>query len=124
MRLREALDVKTGAVIAFVGAGGKTTALARLARECAADGLRVLATTTTRIAGEELTLFDRAETLGAVGEVAPCERGQALFVYDRSEGAKALGIAPDRLAGLMAMLRPDVTLIEADGARRLPLKLP
>ncbi|MCL4246922.1 MAG: putative selenium-dependent hydroxylase accessory protein YqeC [Anaerolineae bacterium] len=124
MRLREALDVNTGDVVAFVGAGGKTTALARLARECAADGLRVLATTTTRIAADELALFDRVESISAEGIVTPCERGQALFVYDRIEGEKATGSTPDRLAGLIAALRPNVTLIEADGARRLPLKLP
>ncbi|MCC6616830.1 MAG: putative selenium-dependent hydroxylase accessory protein YqeC [Anaerolineae bacterium] len=124
MRLRDALEIESGDVVALVGAGGKTTTLARLVHECAADGLRVLATTTTRIAAAELALFDRAATLDAIPANATMENGHSLFVYDRVEGGKAIGIAADQLAGVIDALRPDVTLIEADGARRLPLKLP
>ena len=36
-------------VVAFVGAGGKTTAMLLLARELAAEGRRVLVTTTTHL---------------------------------------------------------------------------
>lgn len=55
MKLRQALNVQRGDVVAFTGAGGKTSALFRLSRELAAEGWRVLCTTTTRIAEEELT---------------------------------------------------------------------
>ena len=49
MLLREALRVQRGDVVSFVGAGGKTAALFRLAAELRAEGWRVLATTTTRL---------------------------------------------------------------------------
>ena len=49
MRLWEALQVRKGEVISFVGAGGKTTAMYRLGRELAAQGWRVITTTTTMI---------------------------------------------------------------------------
>jgi len=124
MRLRDALGIEPGAVVAFVGAGGKTTTLARLARECAADGLRVLATTTTRVAAGELALFDCALTLDTLQDDLSAVSGQSWFVYDHIAGEKAIGIARDQLARLIDVLRPDITLIEADGARRLPLKFP
>ena len=54
MQLKDALHVQRGDVVAFVGAGGKTSALFRLAHELRAEGWRVLTTTTTRMAREEL----------------------------------------------------------------------
>jgi probable selenium-dependent hydroxylase accessory protein YqeC len=47
--LAEALDVGRGEVVAFVGGGGKTTALLRLVRELRLLGWRVLASTTTKV---------------------------------------------------------------------------
>ena len=55
MILHEALDIclHKPAVIAFVGGGGKTTAMFRLAHELKALGKKVLVTTTTNIAQPE-----------------------------------------------------------------------
>jgi len=49
--LHEALGISMHkhAVIAFVGGGGKTTAMFRLAHELKAEGKRVLVTATTNI---------------------------------------------------------------------------
>ena len=49
MRLDQALNVKGGDVISFVGAGGKTTAALRLMEELAGIEQRVVFTTTTKI---------------------------------------------------------------------------
>jgi molybdenum cofactor cytidylyltransferase len=121
VRLKDALALRADDVVAFIGAGGKTSALARLARELSADGARVLATTTTRIAADERSLFTRALP---VGECERLHAGESLFVYDHLTGEKAIGIAPEALPALIESLKPDYTLIEADGARRLPLKAP
>ena len=47
--LREGLQLSTGGVVCFVGAGGKTSLMFRLARELSAGGDSVLTTTTTKI---------------------------------------------------------------------------
>jgi hypothetical protein len=57
MRLCEALDVRRGDVVAFTGAGGKTSALVQLGYELAEQGWRVISTTTTKIAEQELSYF-------------------------------------------------------------------
>ena len=57
MKLYEAFEVVPGDVVAFIGAGGKTSTLIGLGYELAEDGWRVLATTTTRIAEEQLQLM-------------------------------------------------------------------
>jgi probable selenium-dependent hydroxylase accessory protein YqeC len=54
MNLTQALALSPGDVVSFVGAGGKTSALFRLADELAGQGWRVISTTTTRISQDEL----------------------------------------------------------------------
>ena len=54
--LAGALRVGRGDVVAFVGGGGKTTSMFRLAAELSAAGLRVVTTTTTHIREEEAHL--------------------------------------------------------------------
>ena len=54
LSLAKALRVDRGAVVSFVGGGGKTTSMFRLARELSAAGLRVVATTSTHIAEDQI----------------------------------------------------------------------
>ena len=49
MFLRTALGLQANGVVCFVGAGGKTSLMFRLAKELEADGVTVLTTTTTKI---------------------------------------------------------------------------
>ena len=56
MKLRTALGLGTGEVVAFVGGGGKTTAMFRLAQELAAEGQPVITTTTTRLGAAQVAL--------------------------------------------------------------------
>ncbi|MDX2140273.1 MAG: selenium cofactor biosynthesis protein YqeC [Chloroflexota bacterium] len=130
MKLRHALALRPGDVISFIGAGGKTSALARLARELAAEGARVLVTTTTRMAADERGLFQHKSRIDPSPDAPPspfAERGregEILFLYDRIENDKVIGIALEQLPDVIAAHRPDYTLIEADGSRRKPLKYP
>jgi molybdenum cofactor cytidylyltransferase len=130
VRLREALRVQRGDVIAFVGAGGKTAALFRLADELRAEGWRVVATTTTRVAADEAR---RAPlTIQVTADTAPTAIRQALdqhgfvFLYRADDMAfqKVIGLAPNVVSGLVDAVNSDVLLLEADGARRLPFKAP
>jgi len=117
-------------VIAFVGAGGKTSALFRLAGELRAEGWRVVATTTTRVAMHEA---QRAPlTIQITDGTTPATIRQALdqhgfvFLYSADDVAdhKIIGLTPNLVSGLVDAVNSDVLLIEADGARRLPFKAP
>jgi probable selenium-dependent hydroxylase accessory protein YqeC len=113
-------------VYAFVGAGGKTTAIAKVAEMSAALGVRVRITTTTRLGAEELTAHPRvivdglAAFLRAVDSVEPV----CVIVSGRDGAAnKLLGVD----ARFIDAVRPRadlLLLVEADGSRRRPLKMP
>ena len=130
MRLRDALHIQRGDVVAFIGAGGKTSALFRAADELRAEGWRVLATTTTRMALDEVERAPLAVRL--TPDVTSKmirqwlnEHGFVLlYRYEDAEQHKVNGLPPEMIATLVDSVNSDVLLIEADGARRLPLKAP
>jgi molybdenum cofactor cytidylyltransferase len=131
MLLRQALNIQRGDVVAFVGAGGKTSAMMRLGRELASEGWRVIATTTTRVAASELSLAPGELSIdGPGGAYRPEMISRALnqhgfiFVYGQIRGNKAIGVAPEVIEALIDSIDSDVILVEADGSRRLPFKAP
>jgi molybdenum cofactor cytidylyltransferase len=129
MLLNEALPVSKGDVVSLVGAGGKTTAMYRLGQELAAQGWRVITTTTTMIRrplGDQVrevvveehagkAVHQVAEALLHHGPVALASR----WIADEN---KLKGIAAELVAELRAVA--DAVIVEADGARGLPLKAP
>lgn len=116
-------------VISLVGAGGKTTTMYRLADELAAAGKRVIVTTTTHIFYPEdrrVAVTDCAKDVLSLvhpGEVVvagqPCGWGDDGVdqPYKKLQGLSLCEIS--KLAA-----GADVLLIEADGAKRMPLKVP
>ena len=130
MRLRDALGVRRGDVVSFVGAGGKTSALVRLGQELATDGWRVLATTTTRIAETELSLFPYTKRWnpkllrGSRELESLLDSHRFIFLYKNIEDEKAMGISGRMVSRIVDEMNADVLLVEADGSRRLPLKAP
>lgn len=129
MLIREALNVQRGDIVAFTGAGGKTSALIRLGRELAAEGWRVLGTTTTRIAADELALMPASLNISGQS-IRPEAISRALnqhgfvFLYHSVSGDKAIGLSAQTAEALIDAVDSDVLLIEADGSRRLPFKAP
>jgi probable selenium-dependent hydroxylase accessory protein YqeC len=125
-------------VIALVGAGGKTSALFGLGEELALGGrgAAVLLTTTTHIYDPRLESgrsFDRLAFVPAME--TPAEGGagprplrpggpERLVLAAREEPGtgKLVGIHPARVAGLARAW--DWVVVEADGAKRLPVKAP
>jgi molybdenum cofactor cytidylyltransferase len=134
MKLAEALEIRRGEVVSLVGAGGKTSAMFRLAEELVTAGWQVITTTTTRVAPDELNFAPHAVALGDNDEagipdslLTLLEQHRHVFLYRHlnAEAGKAIGLDPAWLDDNLAPL-PDVDaiLIEADGARRLPFKAP
>lgn len=126
MKLYEAFNIMAGDVVAFIGAGGKTSTLLNLGHELAEMGWRVLATTTTSIEEDQLGLLPRAIAPDAGSDVisqALSEDG-FVFLYDKIKGGAVYGPQPSWIPHLMDAVDSDVLLIEADAANRRPLKAP
>jgi len=125
-------------LIALVGAGGKTSALFGLGEELAQDGARVLLTTTTHIydprleegRGFDLLVLDSAlESAGGQpgAELLACARPggpRRIVLAARKEPGtgKLKGVHPDWVDHLAEAW--DFVIVEADGAKRLPVKAP
>lgn len=125
--LAGALGLSRSDLVSFVGAGGKTTLIYRLAAEARARGLRVLVTTTTHMG----RLSEATTGPVFVEEEGDCEpaleqalstHGLATLLGRRIRDDKLEGFSPERVDALRC--RADVVLVEADGARGRSLKLP
>jgi molybdenum cofactor cytidylyltransferase len=125
--LADALRLPRQPVIAFVGAGGKTTALFSVARALAP----AVVTTTTHLAIPEAADADRHvvwaadDSLGSVGPID--DSGVVLLTGPPHEGTGRLsGLDAHQWVALRRWCsehdRP--LLVEADGSRRRPLKAP
>ncbi len=120
-------------IVSFVGGGGKSTSMEQLARELAERGFRVLVTTTTHIAWPKDMPVWKADhasdilnaqwegNLLTAGKVTDSERtkeGVPLVKLTMPEGLED----PEILGKLLE--QADFILIEADGAKRCPIKVP
>lgn len=116
-------------VVAFVGGGGKSSALFRLAEALVTAGKRVITTTTTHIASEQLALAPahlRYTEATAERIDAALQQHRHLLLTDNSDPAtgKVRGVPVTFISTLTQMKLADAILVEADGARKLPFKAP
>lgn len=132
-------------VVAFVGAGGKTSSMFALARAFALRGPsgdasgalsppRVLVATTTRILNPDRATPREGQSFGAlVLEVDPStpealrrlEAAGTRVVLGSSlsaDGLKLMGVGAETLCAAASIF--DMTVVEADGARGLSIKAP
>ena len=126
MQLYRALGIVPGDVVAFVGAGGKSSAILQAADELRGAGVRVLVTPTTKM------FVSEAREIGPI--VTAEDEGDLRLEVERAldEGGIAVAgsgmLSKDRIGGVEAALVPSlapkggVTLVEADGSRRRPIK--
>lgn len=105
MGLREELGIAEG-ITSVIGSGGKTTLLAALAREL--EGPVVLTTTTHILPFPHIPTVERTPLPARVSCVA------------RPDAPPKLGAPEESPAALAQVAR--YVLVEADGAKRLPLK--
>ena len=106
-------------VTSLVGGGGKTTLMLALARELAAAGQKVIVSTTTHIfPPENITTLTNA----TVDDVRFVIQSEPLICLGTPDEHGKLS-APKLTVSEMERLA-DYVLLEADGAKRLPLKAP
>lgn len=130
MNLRTALRIQCHEVVSFVGAGGKTTSLFRLAHELADARHKVITTTTTKIgtpSENQTRCFivddDRARLMDKVEEALQTHHHVTVARAPYADG-KYVGVPCDWIGQLRALPNVYALLIEADGARKLPFKAP
>lgn len=131
MELSGALRVEAGQVIAFVGAGGKTSAIRRLVKELAGD-MPVLITTSTKLALDEKDIADEHKIIedagGLLSALSDWDRDRALLLTASRipDEPKWDGLPLAQLQDVIEFSREKkvVLLIEADGAAGRSLKAP
>lgn len=106
-------------VVSLAGAGGKTSAIRRLAWEAVGRGLKVLVVTTTHMARP--CAFGALE--GGLDEIKTVLGCHGLAVAGRPAENGKIAFTGWELYGQACALA-DLVLVEADGSRRLPLKVP
>jgi len=135
VHLFRALRIAPGENIAFVGSGGKTTAMFGLATELAQQKMRVLITTTTRIFAAQINRAPAHVTFNpqqqAMADILPqlhaaIEKFNQVLLIGQADAAsgKAFGVPAEIIDQLAATGQFDVILNEADGSRMRPLKAP
>lgn len=117
------INLSSRQTIAFVGAGGKTTSIYTLAKELSSLGKRVVITTTTHmfLPDDNGVLEENKELLlkqlnisGIAVAGIPCTEKKAL--------GKMSGISTPFYQWIRRVA--DYILVEADGSKRLPIKVP
>src|SRR3990170_3624792 len=124
MQLYEALRFSRGWSVAFTGAGGKSTAMARLAAELSADA-PVVVTSTTMLALHQADMATHHMVLRRGSDLLPLsgilQGNESVLVTGPAAESepKWLGLGPEMVVALrrLADKTQATLLIEADGAR-------
>ena len=138
--ISEALQLKLPgrACISITGAGGKTSLIFAWARELALTGKRVGITTTTHMMSPERMKKEPADLYEGIRMIEAasaanyvCDEidkafaaGDTAFVFAPSDGKPDKVTMPSEEVFEHLREASDILLIEADGARRMPLKWP
>ncbi len=112
---------KGGNIYSFIGAGGKTSAIKEVATTLKKEGYKVIISTTTKLSVEEFTEYqvnieDKIDLNNINEDINVVVAG----IY----GEKYQGLKKDKFENLIHLNLDTIILIEADGSRRLPFKVP
>lgn len=128
------MDKNSKRIISFVGGGGKTTTMYALAYIFQEDGKKVVVTTSTHLQAppEEIRArnIEEIRNLWKAGQIAvigtDCESGRESGTDRQKEEKKSVRkmSMPEHELLQEALQEADVVLVEADGAKHLPCKVP
>ena len=126
MQFRRAFDVARGDVVAFIGAGGKTSLMVGLGYELAEAGWRVLATTTTKLSTDQLDLFPCTMAAHAASQSISqaLTEHQFVLLHEQIRSGHVHGPPREWTRQLLDSVDSDVLLVEADDAAGKPFKAP
>ena len=112
-----------GSFVSLTGGGGKTTLMVMLAEHLRSCGMKVLMTTTTKIMSPKVHDYrcDRVFPDDSVLDFHPDGPCSVLYAIEDTQTNKWRSPSLDVLERLRS--RYDVVINEADGSRRLPLKV-
>ncbi len=110
-------------IIAVVGSGGKTTRIHKLAKYYRSLGKKVFVTTTTHMKKEPETVIPTyaKDLLNPLNENGYCMAGT--LTTTKGAPIQKIGTLPKDLYD-QVVKEADITLIEADGSRGMPAKIP
>lgn len=126
MQVAQALSLVGNEAVAFVGAGGKTSAMFSLAKDLEAP---IILTTSTHLGAWQASLADRHQILTSsegIQQLAIENTKTILLTGPEDTGNRLTGLPPAHLEAVFNYCREKKfpLLIEADGARQRPLKAP
>jgi probable selenium-dependent hydroxylase accessory protein YqeC len=128
--LTDTLSLRSHEIIALTGGGGKTALLFALAKELRDKGLRVITTTTTKIfepmpdqAPCLIIEADEEKPMASVKEGLK-RNDHVTFAAQRFPEGKIGGVDPQLIGRMARELPIDHIIVEADGAKKLPIKAP
>lgn len=106
-------------IISLVGGGGKTTIMYELAQLFAAQGRKTVAMTTTHIwQPQENSLAKNIQQLEAMWK-----KGAYAVIGNLEQGTHKL-VVPSAVLLEQAITASEIMLVEADGAKQMPCKVP
>lgn len=126
MSLYRAFGISAGDVVAFAGAGGKSSAILAISEELTREGMSVLVAPTTKMFLDEVHKVGPLVT--STDQTGLRERIEEALGDSRAVVAGSELLSKQRIGGVDPVWIPllqklaDVTLVEADGSRRRPLK--
>lgn len=107
--------MKNQDIISISGAGGKTSSIKLLAKNLMCEHKKVLITTTTKMFKDVITIRDK--------NLLKQKLKQQNWVFTGQDYGKKISSWDEEFFAKIVSLA-DITLIEADGAKRLPFKFP
>src|SRR5258708_25928531 len=130
MQLYQALELQPAEVISFCGGGGKTSTIQRLCRELRSINRTVISTVTTRIGsnqtdGIEPVLVGNSPNFSTsqIQQISKSIAGNGwALVAGNQDVTKLTGVDPGAVCSFQSLA--DYVLVEADGARTMPIKAP
>jgi len=121
--LADQIGIGERELISIVGAGGKSTILFTLGRELAPPSHRIILTTTTMMAADQVT-EPTSWTDDSIEVERMLDPGIPLLVVTGEVPGKATGPTPDAVDRLFLDTAVDFVIVEADGARSMSIKAP